>query len=116
MWTALYDILLEWIDPANYNLRKAKVDLDYNQDDIEHTQIIAYADDLATVTGSPRAEYMQQIQATWLSAFCAFTGLVMYSAKVVSTIFSPTPRKYQHKSTIGLLAFEDKTDIIVHDH
>jgi hypothetical protein len=92
------------------------VDLDYDQDDIERTQMIAYADDLATVTGGPRAEYMQQLQATWLSAFCAFTGLVMHPAKVVSTIIGPTPRKYQQKSIIGPLNFEDKTDIIVHDH
>jgi hypothetical protein len=51
MWTALYDILLKWINPANRNLHKAEVDLDYDQDDIERTQMIAYADDLATVTG-----------------------------------------------------------------
>jgi hypothetical protein len=80
MWTSLYDILLEWIDPANRNLHKAEVDLDYDQDDIEFTQIIAYADDLATVIGGPSAEYMQQLQATRLSAFSAFTGLVMHSA------------------------------------
>jgi hypothetical protein len=116
MWTALYHILLEWIDPASHNLHKAEVDLDYDQDDIERTQMIAYADDLATVTGGPRAEYMQLFQATWLSAFCACTGLVMHPAKVVSTIICPTPHKYQHKSIIGPLAFEDKTDIIVNDH
>jgi hypothetical protein len=56
MWTALYDILLERIDPANRNQHKAEVDLDYDQNDIERTQIIAYADDLVTVTGNPRAE------------------------------------------------------------
>jgi hypothetical protein len=57
-------MLLQWIDPANCNLRKAEVDLDYDQDEIERTQMIAYADDLATVTGDPRVEYMQQLQAT----------------------------------------------------
>jgi hypothetical protein len=30
--------------------------------------MIAYADDLATVTGGPRAKYIQQLQDTWLSA------------------------------------------------
>jgi hypothetical protein len=65
------------------------VDLEYDQDDIERTQMIVYADDLATVTGSPRAEYMQQLQATWSSAVCALTGLVMHSAKVITTFIGP---------------------------
>jgi hypothetical protein len=98
------------------NLHKAKVNIDYDQDDIKRTQIIAYTDDLTTVTGGPCAEYMQQLQANWLSAFCDFTELVMHPAKVVSTILGSTLRKYQHKSIIGSLAFEDKTDIIVHEH
>jgi hypothetical protein len=34
------------------------VDLDYDQDDIERTQMIAYANDSATVTGGSHAEYM----------------------------------------------------------
>jgi phosphate/sulfate permease len=66
--------------------------------------MIPYADYLATVTGSSRAEYMQQLQATWLSAFCAFTGLVMHPARVVSAILGTTPQKYQQKSIIGPLA------------
>jgi hypothetical protein len=78
IWTALYDILLEWIDPANRNLHKAELYLDYAQDDIERTQLISYADDLATATSVLRASYIQQHQATWLSAFFAFTGLVMH--------------------------------------
>jgi hypothetical protein len=60
-WTALYDILLEWIYPANHNLNKAEVDLDYDQDYFEHTQMIAYADNLATVNGGPCAAYMKQL-------------------------------------------------------
>jgi hypothetical protein len=52
--------------------------------------MIAYADDLTTVTGGSRAECMQQPQATWLSVFCAFTGLVMHSAKVVSSMLDPS--------------------------
>jgi hypothetical protein len=49
-----YDILLAWIDPANRNLHKAEVELYYALDDIERTQMIAYADDLATVTSGLR--------------------------------------------------------------
>jgi hypothetical protein len=49
---------LEWVDPANRNLLQAEVDLDYDQDEIERTQMIASADDLATVTGGLRTEYM----------------------------------------------------------
>jgi hypothetical protein len=30
MWTALYNILLDWIDSVNRNLHKAEVDFDYN--------------------------------------------------------------------------------------
>jgi hypothetical protein len=73
------------------------VDLDYDQDDIDCTQMIAYADDIATVIEGPRAKYMQQLQANRLSVFCAFTGLVMHPAKVVSTNLGLTPRKYQTK-------------------
>jgi hypothetical protein len=116
MWTALYDILLEWIEPANRQLHEAVTNLDYDQTDIDNTNTVSYADNLATVTGGPRAEYMQQLQATWLSAFCAFTGLVMHPAKIISIILGSTPRKYQQQFIIGPLTFEDKTDIIVHDH
>jgi hypothetical protein len=60
-----HDILLEWINPANRNLHKSEVNLDYDQEDIERTQMIAYVDDLATVTGgSPRAKYIQQFSVT----------------------------------------------------
>jgi hypothetical protein len=98
------------------NLYKAEVDLDYDQDNIECIEIIAYADNLATVTGRPRAKYMHELQAAWFSAFCAYTRLVMHPAKVISNILGLTLHKYQQKSIIGLLKFKDKTKIIVHDH
>jgi hypothetical protein len=47
MWMALFHILLEWIGPANCNLHKAEMDLDYDQDDIERPQMIAYANDFS---------------------------------------------------------------------
>jgi hypothetical protein len=40
MWTALYDLLLEWVDPANCNLHRAEVDLNYDQDDIGSTVLL----------------------------------------------------------------------------
>ena len=49
MWTALYDILLEWIDPANRHLHVAETGLEYDEEDIRLTKNNAYADDLATL-------------------------------------------------------------------
>jgi len=51
MWTALYDMLLEWIDPANRPLHSAETDINYSDQDIAETHLNAYADDLATITG-----------------------------------------------------------------
>ena len=115
MWTALYDILLEWIDPANRHLHVAERDIHYTDEDITHTKLNAYADDLATLTGGPRAEYMQQLIATWLSAFCAFTGLVMHPAKICSTILGPVPDKFTQIRMPGPVTFAQKTDLLIHD-
>ena len=93
LWTALYDILLEWIDPTNRHLHVAETDLDYTDEDAEGATPSAYADDLCTITPGPRAEYMQQLVATWLSAFCAFTGMRMHPAKIVATVLGPIPAK-----------------------
>ena len=90
MWTALYDILLEWIDPANRQLHAAE-NLTYSDEDVRNTKMNAYADDLCTITSGQRAGMMQQLQATWLSAFCAFTGLVMHPKKIKPTIVGPIP-------------------------
>jgi len=92
LWVALYDILLEWIDPRNSELHTAEGMSDkFSAEDIAQTIINAYADDLATITGGPRAEQMQQQQATWLSAFCAFTGLTMHPRKIQATTLGPPP-------------------------
>ena len=89
MWTALYDILLEWIDPANRDLHQDE-DIHYSNEDIANTTSTAYADDLATTARGPNANKMQQLTTNWLSAFCAFAGLVIHPAKVQSTILNPT--------------------------
>ena len=92
LWVAMYDILLEWIDPRNVHLHADEVsDRPFSADDIRRAIINAYADDLATITGGPRAADMQQQQAVWLSAFCALTGLVMHPAKIHATLLGPLP-------------------------
>jgi len=91
MWTAMYDMLLEWIDPRNRHLHTAEGDLDYSDEDAEQAKLNAYADDLGTATAGPRAEYMQQLQAKWVSAFCTFTGLVMNPSKIQPTTIGPRP-------------------------
>ena len=115
MWTALYDILLDFIDLANRHFHLAESDLDYTNEDIDHTHLNAYTDNLSTPTGGPKDEYMQQLQATWLSAFCAFAGLVIHPAKIHTTILGPIPEKYDAQRLIGPLSWADKTDLIVHD-
>ena len=114
MWTALYDILLEFIDPSNRHLHVAE-NLNYSDHDIAHTNSNAFADDLATVTSGPNGEYMQQLQATWLSAFCAFAGLVMHPTKIKPTILGPIPTKYTSLPIHGPLPHPKKTDLIIHD-
>jgi hypothetical protein len=115
MWTALYDILMEWIDPSNRGLHAAETDLDYTHQDARDTCPSAYADDLCTITAGHKAELMQQHIATWISAFCAFTGMVMHPAKIFSTIIGPIPAKYKQLPIIGPLGFDDKTDLVIHD-
>jgi hypothetical protein len=108
-------MLLEWIDPANRHLHTAEVDADYSDADVAHTTLNAYADDLATLTGGPNAERMQQLVATWLTAFGAFSGLVMHAAKIYSTILDPVPRKYDLLPKIGPLFYNNKVNLVIHD-
>jgi hypothetical protein len=95
MWVAVYDILLDWIDPSNRHLHP------FHFSDLSRPSHIsnpepshhrhppappvsnAYADDLATITTGPRAYSTQQLQAEWISAFCAFTGLQLNMQKIV---------------------------------
>jgi len=92
MWTALYDILLDWIDPRNRHQEKELEE--YSDADANAAIPYAYADDLATVAAGPRADYLHQKQADWLSAFCAFSGLVMHPDKIRSTIVGPIPHAH----------------------
>ena len=106
MWTAMYDILLEWIDPKNMQLHSDEVDLAYTMEDAVATKLNAYADDLGTLTAGPKRVYMQQVLANWISAFCTFTGLVMNPTKIKATVVGPIPhhpllplRIHQHDGT-----------------
>ena len=96
MWVAVYDILLDWIEPSNRHLHPpsfydlcsptnlsqppSQRDLDSSDPPLSN----AYADDLATITSGPFAFQTQQKQAEWISAFCAFTGLQLIMKKIVS--------------------------------
>ena len=100
MWTALYDILLEWIDPNNLHLHQDE-QLPYSSKDIiDNTGSTAYADDLATFAKGPNAHVMHQLTTTWLSAFCAFAGLVIHPAKVKSTLLGPIPDPVTRPTTL----------------
>jgi hypothetical protein len=95
MWVAVYDILLDWIDPSNVDfhpsgyaelLRPTHVNTPTQYtlaQECEAHLSNAYADDLATLTSGPRAFAVQQQQAEWISAFCAFTGLQLNMKKIV---------------------------------
>jgi hypothetical protein len=96
LWVTMYDILLEWIDPRNTDLYVGEDSMGtFSADDIAQTVINAY---LATITGRPRAEEMQQLQSDWLSAFCAFTGLTMHPTKIHATTLGPPLRALRRSS------------------
>jgi hypothetical protein len=89
IWIAVYDILLEWIYPANQLLYTSETQVSYSNDNTKNTKINAYADNLCTITGGPNDVYMHTRQAKWLSAFCAFTGLKLHPKKIKQTIVGP---------------------------
>jgi hypothetical protein len=72
-WTLLYNMVLKWIDSKNRKLHENKDLQEYSDETAIHAAPYAYADDLATCSAGPQAEYTQQLQATWLSAFCEFS-------------------------------------------
>jgi len=114
LWTALCDILLDWLDPTQRHLHTAER-LEYTEEDAAGVKLNAYADDLATLSSGGNAEYMQQLIATWLSAFCAFTGLVLHPAKICPTLLGIIPEKYTKPHPFGPREYENKTDLVVHD-
>ena len=103
MWVAVYDILLDWIDPHNKDLHPSGYaallrpthitapSLSRPSGSPDYAFSNAYADDLATITTGPRAYSVQQDQAEWISAFCAFTGLQLNMQKIVPVILGDHP-------------------------
>jgi hypothetical protein len=89
MWTALYDMLLEWIDPANLMTLHSEEEMLPEDIAIPNYMTTIFADDLATAAMGTTASYWQQRQADWLSAFCAFTGLQLHPDKIVIVELGP---------------------------
>jgi hypothetical protein len=89
MWTAMYDILLKWIDLKNRHLHSTETGLDFSDQDAQAAQMNAFADDLGTITAGKNAAAMQKIRASWILSFCTFTGLIMNPAKIKSTVVGP---------------------------
>ena len=69
-FVAVFDILLDWIDPEITN------------------QDLAYADDLSNVVATQAA---MQERADRISAFCSFSGLEIAATKIISVLVSPDP-------------------------
>jgi len=112
MWVAVYDILLDWIDPANTTLHPASfqdlctptyLSQPLSQHELHTTDpplSNAYADDLATISSGPLAFQIQQKQAEWISAFCAFTGLQINMSKIMPVSIGPLPRHHPTHLTV----------------
>jgi hypothetical protein len=83
-------MVLEWIDPKNRHLYVNEKWREYSNETARDVAPFAYADDLATWAAGPQAEYMQQfqlqLQAKWLSAFCAFSAPTIHPCKTKATI------------------------------
>jgi len=114
-WTVLYDMVLEWIDPRNRHLHVNEDNQAYSDRTAQDAVPFAYADDLATCASGPQAEYLQQLQATWLSAFCAFSGLTIHPGKIKATIVGPIHPRHQPRKTATGITYMPST-LIVHDH
>jgi hypothetical protein len=97
-WTLLYDMILEWIDPKNRKLHENEDLQEYSDQTAINAAPYAYADNPVTCSAGPEAEYVQQLQATWLSAFCAFSGLTIHPGKIKATIVGKIDPKHELKT------------------
>jgi hypothetical protein len=114
-WTLLYDILLEWIDPRNRHLHVDENLEAYDDVTARDAAPFAYADDLATISSGTKGEYMLQLQATWLSSFCAFAGLVIHPGKIKSTVVGKVhDRHLPRPQADGSLIYPSQ--VVVYDH
>jgi hypothetical protein len=114
-WVLLYDILLEWIDPRNRHLHVDEQLEPYDEVAAQSAAPVAYADDLTTCSSGPKAQYLQQLQADWLSSFCAFTGLRIHPDKIRATIVGKVhPMHAPKRQADGTL--RHPSVLTVHDH
>jgi hypothetical protein len=70
-------MILEWIVLKNRKLHEDENLRKYSNKTARDNAPYVYADNLANCSADLRAEYMQQLQAKWLSAFCALSGLII---------------------------------------
>jgi hypothetical protein len=97
-WTLLYKMILECINPKNRKLHDVESLREYRNKTARDAAPYAYADDLATCFASPLVEYMQQLQAKWLSEFCAFSGLTIHPDKIKANIVDKIDPKHKLKT------------------
>jgi hypothetical protein len=98
-WTVLYDMVLEWIDLKNRHLHVNENLRVYSDETARDAAPFTYADDLATVSGGPFAEFLRQLQEKWFSAFCAFSGLMIHPGKIQTTIVGKVHDMHQPRTT-----------------
>ena len=106
LWVAVYDILLDWIDPRNMYLHHHEamaLQIPFSAADAAKARAAAYADDLFTAGRGQKAAIVQQHVATWLSGFAAFSGLVLHAKKIVPT-------------TINSSSMQCPAELIVRNH
>jgi hypothetical protein len=80
-------MVLKWIDPMNRKLHEDENLREYSNKSARDAASYAYADDLATCSAGLQVEYMQQMQAKWLSTFCTFSGLTIYPGEIKATMW-----------------------------
>jgi hypothetical protein len=91
-------MVLKWIDPKNRKFHEDKNLREYSNETARDAVSYAYADDLATCSAGPQAEYMQQLQVKWLTTFCAFSGLSINPGKIKATIVGKIDPKHELKT------------------
>jgi hypothetical protein len=113
MWVALYDILLEWIDPEHIYFHQEEAP---TLPSMRTPRVMAnaYADDLATLNCGHAAFYRQQQQADWLSAFCVFSGLQLHPDKIVKIKLEKKSLEDQSTS-LRTIIYETKLPVKLYD-
>jgi hypothetical protein len=80
-----------FISTPLYNTKRQMSTLEEIQQGVQH---MIPLNDLSTITGGSNGAYMQTLQAKWLPAFCAFTGLELHPKKIKPTIVGPVHKHH----------------------